>query len=407
MKQYTGVEYLKIDIATQFGNGLDKVLFEERIEWVDANEAKLEEIEDLAEDYYRYAAAVLAYRTTQKGEATGHMVGLDACASGPCILSVITGCKVGAANTGATGQTRKDVYTINTDTMNEIMGTDKTYKRSDVKDAFMPHFYGSVEEPKKVFGEDTKELQAFYEATYRVCPGASMLLDVIDDLWDPNAFEYCWNLPDGHSVVSKVKTQIKPKIHIDTLIGEPTFIYQHDVNTPTEKGRFLHANVTHSIDGYIVRELTARCDYNAGQLRSAEILLLRRLQKNITSREGVMLYAEQMWHKHKALSIEGIECINTWSINEMGKEYCEALLVLVRELLRRPAFKVTTIHDEFKCHPNYMNWVRQTYIDLLAELAESNVLDDILSDVAQKEMSIEKLSTDLADDIRKAEYPLS
>ena len=37
MQQMTGLEYLKIDIANQYGNGLDKSSWEDRIDWVDSN----------------------------------------------------------------------------------------------------------------------------------------------------------------------------------------------------------------------------------------------------------------------------------------------------------------------------------------------------------------------------------
>ena len=47
MKTYSGFEYLCIDIANSMGK--DKLLFEERIEWVQTNIDKLEELADQAE----------------------------------------------------------------------------------------------------------------------------------------------------------------------------------------------------------------------------------------------------------------------------------------------------------------------------------------------------------------------
>lgn len=54
-----------------------------------------------------------------------------------------------------------------------------------------------------------------------------------------------------------------------------------------------------------------------------------------------------------------------------------------------------------------MNYVRQTYIDLLAELADSTVLNSILSDIAGYDIEVDKLSEDLSDLIREAVYPLA
>jgi hypothetical protein len=137
MIKYTGLEYLKIDIASQMG--YDKESFEYRIQWVNDNEDNLEFLEDKADNYYRYAAAVKALRQYQAGIPTGHMVGLDACSSGPQILSVIVGCSVGAKNTGAIGQIRADLYGILTKTMNDLLnGETSECTRKIIKSALMP-----------------------------------------------------------------------------------------------------------------------------------------------------------------------------------------------------------------------------------------------------------------------------
>jgi hypothetical protein len=63
--------------------------------------------------------------------------------------------------------------------------------------------------------------------------------------------------------------------------------------------------------------------------------------------------------------------------------------------------------DEFKCHPNHMNHLRQQYINIFAELAESHILSDILSQIHGCKGSFPKLSTDLAEKIRGSNYALS
>lgn len=80
MKTYTGIQYLAIDIANQFG--LDKLLFEERIDWVKLNQDRLEELTNEAEEKPLYIKAVQAFRKAQKGEPIGHLVGLDSVCSG-------------------------------------------------------------------------------------------------------------------------------------------------------------------------------------------------------------------------------------------------------------------------------------------------------------------------------------
>ena len=63
--------------------------------------------------------------------------------------------------------------------------------------------------------------------------------------------------------------------------------------------------------------------------------------------------------------------------------------------------------DEFKAHPNNINWVRWQYKEILADIAEANVLDDLLSQIYGVPGSFNKLSFNLADLIREGEYGLA
>ena len=63
--------------------------------------------------------------------------------------------------------------------------------------------------------------------------------------------------------------------------------------------------------------------------------------------------------------------------------------------------------DEFRTHANNMNYLRQHYINIFAELAESNILSDILSQIHGCKGSFPKLSTNLAEKIRGSNYALS
>lgn len=249
-------------------------------------------------------------------------------------------------------------------------------------------------------------MDAFYEATDKVCPGANMLLPIMMNLWDPEALSYRCDLPDGFVMNMKVKETVDIKIEVDTLDPHPTFTYRYTLNVPLEEGRFIPAAVTHGIDAYIVRELTARCNYDSGRLTTAKLLLLKRLGKTIPTGPD-FTYPEQMWRKHGMISLEGIEFVNSWSVNKMSEEYCKTLLQLIKDTQRYKAFEVVCIHDEFKSHPNNMNRVRQVYIDLLAELADSTILNAMLSDIAGYPIHINKLSTDLSTHIRQAEYPIA
>ena len=136
-KQFTGIEYLAIDVANAYG--LDKRPFEERIEWVKAHQHRLEALDYLAEEPHLYNKAVAHLRKALKGLPSGHAVALDSCASGLQLMSVMTGCRSGCYMTGLIDpDVRMDAYTFITKEMNKLLGNDAiTIERKDAKEAIM------------------------------------------------------------------------------------------------------------------------------------------------------------------------------------------------------------------------------------------------------------------------------
>jgi len=110
MQTFTPIEYLKIDIATNFG--LDKANWDERISWFDANEQNLEKLMPDAEEPALYFAGIKAYEKASRGLPTGYPISLDATSSGAQILTVLIGCESSArhCNVIDTGK-RQDLYT--------------------------------------------------------------------------------------------------------------------------------------------------------------------------------------------------------------------------------------------------------------------------------------------------------
>ena len=327
MNHYSGLDYIKIDIANQYG--IAGKTFKQRIAWVESKKKNLGNYMNRAKNPFRYAAAVMALDEVMAGKSTGYLVGLDASASGIQLMSALTGCVKGAANTGLAGKRPKDVYSIITDVMNNLLNSSTTYERNDVKGATMTSFYGSKRQPKLAFGEDTPELKAFYQARELVAPGAAMLMKEMQAAWQPYALEHSWTMPDGFKVKKKVKAMIDTKIEIDELPGHPCFTYRHVENVGLEEGRSLEADIIQSCDGYVVREMSRRCK-----------------------------------------------------------------------------FDMQFIHDEYMAHPNNMNQVRQTYIDILAELADGTLINSILSEITNTDIRIKPITKKLGDQIRRSEYAI-
>ena len=136
MKSFSGYEYILIDIANQFG--LDKLLFEERIQWAQDHLSELESLSDKAECQPLYKKAVMALRKAQAGLPTGHRVGFDAVCSGIQVMSVLTGCVAGASATGLVDpNVRADAYSSVTKAMEVLLNGHLTVSRADAKRALM------------------------------------------------------------------------------------------------------------------------------------------------------------------------------------------------------------------------------------------------------------------------------
>lgn len=249
MQEFTGKEYVMIDIANQMGH--DKLTWDKRIQWTLDHEKTLEALTDEASSKYLYIKAVNALRDAQAGIPTGYMLGLDATASGLQIDAMLGGCRYTAMETNLinTGK-REDVYLS--------IGTQMGISRDKIKDPLMTVFYGSTKQPEKAFGENTDMLKKFYETLFLKLPGAMDVLKMIQSCWDPTAISYSWTMPDKHRVNMKVFGAVDRKIEVDEL-DHRTFTYRANINMPKTKGRSLCANVVHSVDAYIARELIRRC----------------------------------------------------------------------------------------------------------------------------------------------------
>lgn len=417
MDRFTGWQYLLIDAANNFG--LDKLLFNERIEWATQNLQNLEALASEAETKPLYLKAVQAIRKAQQGLPTGHLVSMDACASGIQIMSVMTGCVVGAASTGLVGNVRADAYSICTTHMNNFLqaeGLSVDVPRKDAKRSLMTAFYSSTDVPKEIFGEDTPELNAFYQAAEATAPGAWELLQDLKTAWQPYALVHQWKLPDGYDARVKVMDKLSARVEVDEL-DHATFTYEFYENIGTLKGRSLPANVVHSCDGYVLRSIHRRCNYDrdtvvlahAALLSEQELRTLGILdQVALEDQNTKMAYYITQYERSGMADVVILPYIKDGRETQyMSTQHIEDLLKIVEGMLEYQPFEVVGVHDEFKCHPNHMNHLRQQYINIMAELAESNILEDILSQIHGKPGTYQKLSNNLGELIRESNYALS
>lgn len=64
----------------------------------------------------------------------------------------------------------------------------------------------------------------------------------INGLWNPDAYNYTYRLPDGFIVNAKVT---KPRKETMSINGKD-YVVESEVNKPNKKGRILPSMITHS-----------------------------------------------------------------------------------------------------------------------------------------------------------------
>jgi hypothetical protein len=253
----TPYQYVLVNLANTYG--LDKSSWEARIEWAKSNKDNLWSLVDSAEDEILFISAIHMYETVRAGEPTGKIMGLDATASGLQIMACLTCCDATARNVNVvnTGH-REDIYQKVADGMGE--------ERSTVKKPVMTTFYGSKQQPMEVFGESDK-LEEFYNTLEKELPGAIECMDDIQSCWQSDLLKHEWHLPDGHLASVNVMVDVDARIEIDELL-HGTFTHRVKMNQAKTKGLSLAANIIHSIDGWIVREMIRMANVQGFELLS-------------------------------------------------------------------------------------------------------------------------------------------
>jgi hypothetical protein len=389
MRTYTPFEFICIDIANQAG--FDKSLFEQRVQWVKDNFNRLPYLETSHKERPLYLKAVTALYRACRGEAIGHMVGLDATCSGMSIMSVVTKCYKGCLATNLIDPNlRNDAYTMVTNAAGAMLEGDLIVTRQDSKDATMTTLYGSQAKPREIFGKDTPELDAFYAGLIEVAPKAVELLGDLRLAWQPYALEHRWVCPDNFNVRIKVMQKVEgERVEVDELDGA-TFTYDYYINEGTKTDLKLVANVTHSLDAYLLREMELRCNYNFVAVKNALYELqyeqdMRakgiRAEVDLTEATNMAQQLIAAWGGCEMPAARLFSYLTCDDVQYMADKHIAQMIHLASQVLARVPFEIVTVHDEFKCHANDCNWMRLTYAQIMADLARARVLEDIYEQI--------------------------
>lgn len=411
MQQFTGKQYLMIDIANNFGAGLDKKHWDVRLKWYEDNKHQLDQLVSKAAEPALFYAGVQAMKKVEQGQPIGYGISLDATSSGLQILAAIT-CDEKAArlcNVINTGN-REDAYINLFHTMKDNMlkidaGQAGNLKREDLKDAIMTSLYGSEAIPKLVFGEGS-QLRCFYSTMEEEAPLAWQLNQAFLAMWNPQATEYNWVLPDNFHVKTKVMDTEKEVVHFNNN----KYDIHTKVNQAKEKGRSLGANTIHSLDGMIVREISRRCDYDGLQINKVHNFCTH--IKNGAVVMGQLLddadaeMVKVLWDHYQKTGYLSARILDHLYAHNSSLVNVNDILDLIDSMPAKP-FKVISVHDCFRCLPTYGNDLRKQYNLQLALLAKSEILSHLISQIIGRTYKAPKGNPNMWVDILDAEFALS
>lgn len=413
MQKFNGIKYILIDVANCLG--YDKLSWEERIDKAIAaiNSITDENGEYIKEELLRLTngadepahclSALMAYKDAMKKIPSGHLIGLDATASGPQILGIITedvnACKL--TNTINSGK-RVDMYKNIYEKVQTRMGNKLSITRDQVKAAIMQRCYGGTATAKKYF-EDYVDI--FEEVMAEEMPNVWAFNQLALDMWDDSVLEYNWVMPDNFHINMKVMD----KVYTDFNYKGQDYTFIHNENQPRKRGLALGANITHSIDGFINREMFSRCMFNP------EIKKLLNLNTNSGKNSNSyynhpktqkLLDLMDLYHESGYLSARVLDYVDENTIGFLLNSDLAKVMDLIKSLPEKP-FDLLSIHDCFRCHANYGNDVREQYKNCLVELAKSNMLQFLLRQITgSNDITYVKEEPELYKKIEDEEYAI-
>lgn len=182
------------------------------------------------------------------------------------------------------------------------------------------------------------------------------------------------------------------------------------VNAPTEEGRSLGANTTHSVDGMVVREMGRRCDYNQERVETLrqdiECLDAGYTISLLIDDDADAEMVRTLWDHYEESGFLSARILDHLYMHNLHLVDRAVIKDLIESLPAKP-FKVVTVHDCFRCLPNYGNDLRKQYTNLLQLIGKSNLLQFLISQILKRKVTIGKLDEDMWKEIGDAEYALS
>lgn len=241
------------------------------------------------------------------------------------------------------------------------------------------------------------------------------------DAWDEDAIEHKWELPDGYQI-HQVITQ--DSFARDMLTGE--YIYPakrveitlngkqrgidcrwSKIGTRNQKEsgtRSIGANLIHSVDAFLMREIVRRCKKDF-IIKPEEFKEVVGYSFDIQVKDSK---AENLYNMWKETNIVSLNILNHLSYGDyLPRPYWEAIVQVIDDLPKE-GFDIRPIHDEFACLPRYANEMRYQFNHLIAELYLSTILQYFCKQFRLLDIEpIDEAKPEMVKQILEADYLLS
>lgn len=241
------------------------------------------------------------------------------------------------------------------------------------------------------------------------------------DAWDEDALEHSWELPDGYEI-HQVITQdtfardlltgqyIYPAKRVEiTLNGKQRGIdcrwSKVGKRNKRESGtRSIGANLIHSLDAFLMREIVRRCkqDFNIKPEQFKEVIESG-FSINVSDAKAADIY-----NMFKETNVVSLNILNHLHVGDtLPSDYYEAICRII-DMLPSEGFDIRPIHDEFACLPRHANSMRRQFNHLIAELYQSTMLQYFCKQFELLDIKpMEDVNPEMVERILEADYLLS
>ena len=229
----------------------------------------------------------------------------------------------------------------------------------------MTSFYESVATPLQLFGNDYDK---FVQAAQTMLPGPWAMKDAISSCMTFKD-QYHWTMMDGYEVFMDVTTPIECSMDIGA--GHKVSWMEHRKAEVATKG--LTANVTHSLDALVLREVLRRthCDYMwypEHQLRPFE---------ELREKDILLLQAVLRWQRSQFVSVALLDHCDNFNQHLVPK----ALQNAIDARTTCDDMYIQPIHDCYRVRATDAGRLFQIVKEVMADLAYAKTAEWILPQI--------------------------